>query len=91
MAGRRETHSSSTDSAEMASRGRIGGYARAAKYGPEELTGPARAAFHKRFEPQDPDLSPEERARRTEAALKAHMAGLARKSSNARKKRQKAK
>ena len=71
----------------MAARGRIGGYARAAKYGPEELTGRARAAFHKRFEPQDPDLSPEERARRTEAALKAHMAGLARKSANARKKR----
>ena len=73
----------------MAARGRIGGYARAAKYGPEELTGPARAAFLKRFEPQDPDLSPEERARRTQAAINAYMAGLSRKSARARRRRPK--
>ena len=73
----------------MASRGRIGGYSRAAKYGPEELTGKARAAFLKRFEPQDPDLSPEEHRRRTQAAINAYMAGLSRKSARARRRRTK--
>lgn len=63
---------------EMALRGRIGGYARAAKYPADELTAPARSGFLRRFEPTDPNLSPQERQRRTEAALKAHMARLAR-------------
>ena len=74
------------DRSDMALRGRIGGYARAAKYASNELTGPARSGFMKRFEPQDPSLSPDERLRRTEAALRAHMARLARLSAKARRK-----
>ena len=74
------------DRSDMALRGRIGGYARAARYAPSELTSAARCGFMKRFEPQDPDLSPGERQRRTEAALRAHMARLARLSAKARRK-----
>jgi len=70
---------------EMASRGRIGGFVRASKYPPEDLTGAARVAFLRNFEPQDPNLSPEERRRRGQAALKAHMARLARLSALARR------
>ena len=70
---------------DMASRGRIGGFTRASKYTPEELTGAARAGFLRRFEPQDPSLSLEERQRRALAALKAHMARLGRLSALARK------
>ncbi len=69
-----------TDPQDMAARGRIGGYARAAKYSPEELTGKARAGFVHRFEAEvDPDgtLPPEERQRRANAALRAHMAHMA--------------
>lgn len=66
------------DSKDMALRGRIGGYARAAKYSSDELTGAARRGFMARFEPQEQGLSQEERERRTQAALKAHMAKLAR-------------
>lgn len=76
----------STSSSEMGLRGRIGGYAKAAKYSPEQLTGAARAGFLQRFEPQDPLLSEEERQRRAQAALKAHMARLARLSALARRK-----
>ena len=75
------------DSSDMAARGRIGGYARAALYSPEELTGKARAGFLHRFEIEvDPDgtLPPEERQRRAQAALRAHMAKLARKSAQKR-------
>ena len=75
------------DSAEMARRGRAGGLARAAKYGPEELTGKARAAFLKRFDPEDPLLSPEERQRLAQAALRAHMSELGQKSGKRRKAR----
>lgn len=75
------------DSRDMASRGRIGGYARAARYAPEELTGKARAGFLKRFEPTDPDLTDAERARRAECALKAHMARLAYLSAKARRRK----
>lgn len=70
---------------EMALRGRMGGYAKAAKYPADELTAPARSGFLRRFEPTDPNLSPQERQRRTEAALKAHMAKLARLSAKARR------
>jgi len=72
-------------SADMALRGRIGGFTRASKYPPDELTSQARRGFLKRFEPQDSGLSQEERDRRTQAALKAHMAKLARLSAIKRK------
>ena len=89
MAERNGTRSS-TGSMEMALRGRIGGYARAAKYSPEELTCQARAGFLRRFEIEvDPDgtLPPEERSRRGVADRKAHMAVLAHKSAKARRRR----
>ena len=82
MAERRGT-TATFDSSDMAARGRIGGYARAALYSPEELTGKARVGFLHRFETEvDPDgtLPPEERQRRAKAALRAYMAQLARKS-----------
>ena len=72
------------DSVDMASRGRIGGYSRAAKYSPEELTGTARVGFMRRFIPDDPGLSEEERQRRAQAGLRAHMARLARLSAKSR-------
>jgi len=73
------------DSKDMAARGKIGGYTKAAKYSPQELTGPARRGFMARFEPQDPSLSEEERQRRARANLKAHMSRLARLSAIKRK------
>lgn len=73
------------DSRDMALRGRIGGYSRAAKYPAAELTRGARAGFLKRFEPTDPSLTEQERQRRTECNLKAYMAKLARKSALARR------
>jgi len=72
-------------SRDMALRGRIGGFSKAAKYPADELTRGARAGFLKRFEPTDPNLTETERQRRTECALKAYMAGLARKSALARR------
>ena len=74
------------DSRDMALRGRIGGFARAAKYDSQELTGAARAGFLRRFQPQEQGLSEEERLRRTQSALKAHMAKLARLSALSRRK-----
>ena len=74
------------DSKDMALRGRIGGFARAAKYSRDELTSSARRGFMARFEPQDPLLSEEERQRRAQASLRAHMAKLARLSAIKRKK-----
>ncbi len=74
------------DSRDMALRGRIGGFARAAKYDSQELTGAARAGFLLRFQPQEPGLSEEERLHLTQAALKAHMAKLARLSALSRRK-----
>jgi hypothetical protein len=71
---------------DMALRGRIGGFARAARYPGNELTKEARAGFLKRFEPQDAGLTEEEKQRRSEAALRAHMAKLARLSALARRK-----
>ena len=73
------------DSREMGARGRIGGYSRAARYSPQELTGKARSSFLRRFTPDDPDLSEAERQRRTECNLKAYMAKLSRKSALARR------
>lgn len=75
----------SMDNRDMALRGRIGGFARAARYSSEELTGPARAGFLRRFIPEDNSLTEDERQRRARAALKAHMSRLARKSAIARR------
>jgi len=66
------------DSADMASRGRIGGCARVAKYSPEQLVGAARRGFLARFEPKEEGLSDEERQRRAQMGLRAHMHRLAR-------------
>lgn len=73
------------DSRDMSLRGRIGGYARAGKYSPQELTGAARAGFLRRFIPDDDNLSEDERLRRAQANLRAHMARLARLSAIKRK------
>jgi hypothetical protein len=54
---------------------------------------PAKRGFRARFERQvDPDgtLSPQERAVRTDMAIKAHMASLALKSSRSRQRKRKA-
>ena len=69
------------DPQDMALRGRIGAYRLHATHDPKETTKAARAAFLARFERQvDPDgtLPVEQRQQRAEAALKAHMAQLAR-------------
>lgn len=68
-------------------RARTAAYARWATCDPIEATAPAREAFMQRFVDQvDPDrVLPEvERNRRATAARKAHMSGLALKSSRAR-------
>ena len=78
MASRENTNPSSFDSADMASRGRIGGYARAAKYAPEELPGKARAVFLKRSGPQDTSLPSEERHQPAKVAVRAHLSELGR-------------
>ena len=68
-------------------RGRIGGYALHARYDSRDITRPARAAFLSRFEHEvDPEgvLPPKERARRAEAAKRAHFSRLAYKSALAR-------
>ena len=75
------------DSRDMSLRGKIGGFSKAAKYSPQELTGAARVGFLKRFIPNDDNLSEGERMRRTQANLRAHMARLARLSAMKRKRR----
>ncbi len=68
------------DRAEMARRGRIGGYVTAARHDSREQTAKARQVFRDRFLIEvDPDgtLSVEERTRRAEAARKAHYARMA--------------
>jgi hypothetical protein len=65
-------------------RGRIGGFSKAAKHPTDELTSAARRGFMARFQPSDPDLSDDERQRRAQAGLRAHMARLAYLSSKAR-------
>jgi hypothetical protein len=70
------------DPRDMSLRGRIGAYALHARHDPRETTKPARAAFLARFEAEvDPEgrLPEDERRRRAHAALRAHMARLARK------------
>jgi hypothetical protein len=60
--------------------GRIGGYARAAKYDMKEAMAPALRGGFAKFEREvDPDgmLAREERDRRAKAARSAHMARLA--------------
>ncbi len=69
---------------QLSTRGRAGAYALHAQRDPRETTAAARAAFRRRFEPDDPDLSDAERERRTDAALKAYMTGLSLKASKAR-------
>ena len=74
---------------EASLRGRIGAYALHASHDPRETTSAARAAFLARFEREvDPEgaLAPEERSRRAGMARKAHMAKLALKSAQARRK-----
>lgn len=70
--------------------GRIGGLTKASRHSPDEMTGAARRGFLERFERQvDPDgtLEPAERARRAEAARKAHMLTLSARSAIARRRR----
>lgn len=77
-------------SAEMALRGRIGGYRTQATHNPQDTTAKARATFLASFEDQvDPEraLSAEERQRRATAARKAHMARLTHASIRARRAR----
>jgi hypothetical protein len=69
-------------------RSRIGGYVRASRYDGREMTAAARRTFLDSFERQvDPDglLPPAERARRAEAARRAHMTALSLKAAQARR------
>lgn len=74
----------------MGLRGRVGGFTKASRYPPGELTRAARAGLLARFEREvDPDrlLPLDERLRRVEAARRAHMARLALFSARKRAKR----
>lgn len=74
--------------AEMASRGRLGGLAKAARHDAAIATRPAREGFMRRFlDEVDPEraLPEQERNRRAEAARKLYFARLARRSAEARK------
>jgi hypothetical protein len=74
---------------DYAIRGRIGGYVNASKNNPKEYTAKAREGFEKRFlDMVDKErlLPEEERQRRAEAAKKAYMNELARKSAQKRQK-----
>ena len=71
-------------------RGRLGGFALAAKRNPKTYTASARAAFMDRFLLQvDPDgvLPLAERERRAAAARKAHFSRMALRSAKSRRKR----
>lgn len=76
-----------------AAAGRIGGLTRVARYDPQTLTRDARRGFDARFEREvraaDPDglLSDIEVSRRAEALKRAHMARLAMRSAQVRRKR----
>lgn len=75
------------DRADMARRGRIGGFRTAALHDGREITSKARATFRESFLTLvDPDgvLPSAERERRAEAARRAHYAKLARASVLAR-------
>jgi len=65
--------------------GRIGGFVLRSRHDPLVYTAAARRTFLSRFLPDDPDLTPEERQRRGEAALKAHMLKLALRSAQKRR------
>jgi hypothetical protein len=79
--------SSSFDSADMASRGRLGGLAKSARYDAAQYTQPARNGFLRRFYQELPaGLSQEEADRRARAGLKLHMQKLARRSALKRRK-----
>ncbi len=70
--------------------GRIGAHVAHARHGGKQMTAAARKGFLARFEREvDPDgtLPPEERTRRAEHALRAHMARLAAKSAAKRSRR----
>jgi hypothetical protein len=71
-------------------RARLGAYSLHATHDPRDTTAKARRTFLDRFyDDVDPDrsLPPEERQRRAQAALKAHMTRLALASSRSRSKR----
>lgn len=73
---------------QRALRSRLAAYRLHATHDPKETTKKAREAFAARFEREaDPEgvLSPEERARRAEAARRAYFTGLALRSSRARR------
>jgi hypothetical protein len=68
-------------------RARLGGFSRASLYDGREVTAKARQTFLDRFDDEvDPDrqLPATERARRAEAARRAHFTRLALRSSKAR-------
>ena len=68
-------------------RGRLGAYTRSSQYDGKAVTAKARQTFLDRFEHEvDPDhqLPVAERARRAEAARKAHFSRMAMKSAKAR-------
>jgi hypothetical protein len=68
-------------------RARMAAYAMHARNDPKATTAAARRRFADRFRPPDCDaLGPSECERRARAALRAHMSGLALKSSKARSK-----
>lgn len=73
--------------------GRIGGLTRASRYSPRELTEKATAGFLAKFiaqvDSESPGLSPEERARRATALLRAHMTRLALRSAQVRREKAK--
>jgi len=79
------------DPRDMALRGRIGAFRLHATHDPRATTAKARATFRSSFEKLvDPDghLSPGERARRADAARRAHYARIARLSALRRRRRQ---
>jgi hypothetical protein len=64
--------------------GRKGGLKKSHLYDPAEYIKPARAAFMARFEPKDPDLSPQERERRARVGLRLHMLELSERAAKVR-------
>ena len=78
---------------QQAAWGRIGGLTAWSRHGAETMLGPARRGFIARFEHMvDPtgNLSPDERARRAQRALRAHMLQLAARSAEVRRTSKKA-
>ncbi len=79
-----------TPDTDRVQRARIAAYALHATHNSREITAPARAAFlagvARRVDPEG-ILGEEERERRARAALRSHMAALALKSAQARRRR----